>query len=147
MIGLVLLALLNGGLIAASRAINGRLGMSIGALHSSFWNHVGGFLFLTVLLVAAALPGLDTAFDAPLFAYSGGALGALFVAMNSHVLPRLGAVTTLVLIIGGQMIAGLAIDYLDRAMPATPMQVVAIALIVLGASLARASASRRGTPP
>ncbi|MGO4842296.1 DMT family transporter, partial [Rhizobiaceae sp. 2RAB30] len=50
MTALVLIALLNGWLIAASRSINGRLGMSIGALRSSFWNHLGGLILLTALL-------------------------------------------------------------------------------------------------
>lgn len=147
MTGLILLALLNGVLIAASRSINGRLGLSIGALYSSFWNHLGGFLLLTALLIAAGVPGLDTALEAPLPAYFGGALGALFVAVNSSVLPRLGAVTTLMLIIAGQMSAGMAIDHLGRGMLPAPAQLVAIAPIVLGTTLTRTSVLRRWTPP
>lgn len=134
---LILLALLNGGLIAASRSINGRLGMSIGALRSSFWNHLGGLFLLTVLLAAVGLSDLDRAFGAPPAAYCGGALGALFVAMSSRVLPRLGAVTTLTLVIGGQMATGLVIDYPIWGMPPDPLRIAAVALIILGAVLMR----------
>ncbi len=134
---LVFIALLNGWLIAASRSVNGRLGMSIGALRSSFWNHLGGLILLTALLAGVGLPDLGRAFGAPPAAYCGGILGALFVAMNSRVLPRLGAVKTLAFVIGGQMAAGLAIEYPIWGMPPKPLQLVAVALIVLGAVLAR----------
>lgn len=144
MSGLIGLALLNGGLIGASRSINGRLGQAIGALQSSFWNHLVGFLLLAVVLVAAG-PVFPVALDAPPLAYCGGALGALFVAMNSHVIPRLGSVTTLVLIIGGQMICGLAIDHLGNGTLPTPARMVGVTLIMLGAGLARAGARRRPT--
>lgn len=144
MLGLVGLALLNGGLIGASRSINGRLGQAVGALQSSFWNHLVGFLLLALVLVAAG-PVVPVAWEAPLLSYCGGALVALFVAMNSHVLPRLGAVATLVLIIGGQMICGLAIDHLGSGALPTPAQLVGVALIMLGAGLARTGARRHAT--
>jgi transporter family-2 protein len=135
---LVFLALLNGVLIGASRTINARLGMSLGAFRSSFWNHLGGFLLLAALLVALSDHGWKTAFGAPFFAYFGGTLGALFVAMNNRVIPRIGNVASLVLVIGGQMIAGLAIDYLGKDLLPTPWQFLGLALITIGASLARA---------
>jgi len=147
MLGLALLALLNGGLIGTSRAINARLGMAIGALHSSLWNHLVGFLFLAAMLIITVDPGFKTAADAPAFVYLGGVLGALFVAVNSHVLPRIGAVATLVLVISGQMISGMAIDYLGRDMLPTPAQMIGIALIMLGAYRARAAGSRRRAQP
>ncbi|MGI6856127.1 DMT family transporter [Mesorhizobium sp. 1B3] len=134
---LVCLALLNGVLIGASRAINARLGMSLGAFRSSFWNHLGGFLLLAALLFALFDQGWRTASGAPLFAYFGGALGALFVAMNNRVIPRIGNVASLVLVIGGQMIAGLAIDYFGGDLLPTPWQLAGLVLIAGGASLAR----------
>ncbi|HWK64576.1 MAG TPA: DMT family transporter [Rhizobiaceae bacterium] len=134
---LVFLALLNGVLIGASRAINARLGMSLGAFRSSFWNHLGGFLLLAALLLALSDQGWRTVSDAPLFAYFGGALGALFVAMNNRVIPRIGNVASLVLVIGGQMAAGLAIDYLGKDLLPAPWQLAGLVLIAAGASLAR----------
>lgn len=56
--------------------------------------------------------------------------------MNSRVLPRLGA--TLTLVIGGQMSAGLAIEYPIWGMPPDPLRIAAVALIVLGTVLTRA---------
>lgn len=144
MTGLVFLALLNGALIAASRSINGRLGMSVGALQSSFWNHLGGFLLLTAFMAAVATPELGKLLDAPVPAYFGGVLGALFVAMNSRALPRIGAVPTLTLIIGGQMAAGLAIDWIERGMQPTAAQLGALPLIVVGTMLMRKNGSRHG---
>ncbi|MGW2063362.1 DMT family transporter [Streptomyces sp. NPDC055775] len=48
----VLLALLTGLIIGTSRAVNGRLSTRIGAFKASVWNHVAGFAFLSVVLLA-----------------------------------------------------------------------------------------------
>lgn len=142
---LALVALINGWLIAASRSINGRLGMSIGALRSSLWNHLVGLLLLTALLAGFGVPDLGEASGAPLAAYGGGVLGAVFVALNSRVLPRLGAVTTLALVIGGQMTAGLAIEYPIWGMPPHWTNIAAIGLIIVGVVLIRGGFTRRNT--
>jgi len=48
----IFLALLSGILISLNRAANGQVGMSLGAFKASYWNHVVGFAFLTVMLLA-----------------------------------------------------------------------------------------------
>lgn len=114
---LILLALFNGVCISISRAVNGRLALDRGAFSASLCNHIVGFLFLSLLLAASGGFSLDQTGQAPWGAYLGGAIGALFVALNSYVLPRLGAMRAALLIISGQMLAGVAIDSLNGGPP------------------------------
>ncbi|WP_345154247.1 DMT family transporter, partial [Nonomuraea rubra] len=69
MLFFVFLALANGVLIGTSRTINGQLGTRAGAFRASVWNHVVGFVFLSVvLLVLRIWPDVT---DVPAAAYAG----------------------------------------------------------------------------
>jgi transporter family-2 protein len=57
MITYILLALLNGVIVGASRAINSRLSMYVGTFKASFYNHVVGFIFLTLLTIGVIALG------------------------------------------------------------------------------------------
>ncbi|MNH13523.1 hypothetical protein D3C79_730960 [compost metagenome] len=137
MLTLVLLALFNGVCISISRAVNGRLALSRGAFHASLCNHIVGFLFLSLLLaVGGGFNGLSLG-HAPWGAYLGGVIGALFVALNSYVLPRLGTLRAALLIISGQMLAGVVIDSLRDSGGSTGTRLLGVGLILLGVYLAR----------
>ncbi|MEO3874964.1 DMT family transporter [Nonomuraea sp. B12E4] len=141
MLFFVFLALLNGVLIGASRTINGRLSTRTGAFRASVWNHVVGFAFLTVvLLVLRAWPDLT---DAPVAAYAGGVFGALFVAVNSHVFPRLGAMSASLLVISGQVLSAVVIDGVQQRTLPAPIRLAGAALVLLGLSLPRLTARLR----
>ena len=103
------LAVLNGMTIGLSRTVNGRLGVERGPLQAALWNHLVGFGFLTLALVATGGVTADAG-DAPPAAYVGGFFGVLFVAVNSYVFPRVGAMNAALLVIGGQMIAAVLLD-------------------------------------
>ncbi|MFC4116373.1 DMT family transporter [Nonomuraea zeae] len=136
----ILLALLNGVLIGTSRAINGQLGTRTGAFRASVWNHAVGFAFLTaVMLVMGVWPQIT---DVPAAAYAGGVFGALFVAVNSHVFPRLGAMNASVLVISGQVLSAVVIDCVRQGTVPAPVRLAGVALVLLGLSLPRVSASR-----
>src|SRR3990167_11000391 len=82
----ILFALINGGVIGLSRALNGRLSVAIGPLYASFWNHLVGLLFLTALIII--LPHQMRKFHAahiPLFAFLGGVIGAFFLGLAAMV--------------------------------------------------------------
>ncbi|WP_043634568.1 DMT family transporter [Nonomuraea candida] len=145
MLFFVVLALLNGVLIGVSRTVNGRLSTRKGAFRASVWNHVVGFAFLSaILLVLRTWPDVT---DAPVAAYAGGVFGALFVAVNSHVFPRLGAMSASVLVISGQVLSAVVIDCVQqRALPA-PVRLAGVALVLLGLALPRLSARLRQSEP
>lgn len=137
MITLILLALFNGVCISISRAVNGRLALDRGAFSASLCNHIVGFLFLSLLLTMVGGFDGDSFGQAPWGAYLGGLIGALFVALNSYVLPRLGTLRAALLIISGQMLAGVVIDRLRDSNGSAGLQILGVGLILLGVYLAR----------
>jgi len=110
MIVLVFIALLNGFCISFCRIINGRLAQQSNALNASFWNHMIGFIFLSLLVTFTPETPISDIENAPFLLFSGGIVGALFVALNSYVLPKIGASYTAMLVIAGQLFTGIALD-------------------------------------
>lgn len=135
MILFVALASLAGILVALSRQINGRLSLSTSPLISSFWNHIVGFAALTLL--GLAIGGLvpTGAANAPWFAYIGGPIGVIFVASGSWLITRIGAVNTALLVIGGNMVSGVALDLMRETPNALWASALGVTLILSGVSL------------
>ncbi len=125
MLGFALLAVVGGALVSLSRQINGRLSMSTSAMHSSYWNHVVGLVFITIVGLAAG----------SLFA--GGPIGFVFIAASSWAITRIGAAQTALLIIAGQMISGVVVDIVLGTSGNTTARVVGVALILVGMIVAR----------
>jgi transporter family-2 protein len=138
----ILLALLNGMVVGTSRAINGRLSIEIGAFRASVWNHVIGFVFLTLLLVVIRGWQFEAAAQLPWFVFLGGLFGALFVAVNSYVFPRIGAMNSSVLVISGQMLSAVLIDAKSRGVRPTWAQTLGVVIILVGTYLSKTSGSR-----
>lgn len=136
----ILLAALSGVLVGVSRQVNGRLSLSTSPLVSSFWNHAVGFAALTAL--GLALGGLipPGAAQAPWHAYAGGPIGVVFVAAGSWLVARIGALNSALLVIGGQMVSGVALDLLGDRPPALWASALGVVLILAGAALTQ----RRG---
>jgi len=132
MIWFAALALLAGVLVSLSRQINGRLALSTSAMESSFWNHIVGLGFIT--LVALLVGGLfaGAPLDAPWWAYLGGPVGVIFIAAGSWLIPRIGAARTAILIIAGQMVCGVLLDILLGAPGEVWARVTGVALILAG---------------
>jgi len=131
----ITMACLAGVLVSLSRQINGRLSLSTSPLVASFWNHLVGCIALTALgLVIGGLfpPG---AADAPWHAYIGGPIGVVFVAAGSWIVPRIGAVNTALLVIGGQMVSGVVVDLFSDAPPAMWASALGVVMILGGMAL------------
>lgn len=137
----VTLAFVAGLLVSLSRQVNGRLSLSTSPLHSSFWNHIVGFIAL--LAVGLVSGGLwpDGVSGTPAYAFIGGSLGVVFIAASSWLVGRIGAVNTALLVIGGQMVTGVILD-LIRDAPGNPWaRAGGVALILAGMALTQ---RRRG---
>jgi bacterial/archaeal transporter family-2 protein len=139
----ILLAFLNGMVIGTSRAINGRLGSEVGAFKASLWNHVVGFLFLTPALLLMGGWKFEVTPAPPWSAYLGGFFGAFFVAVNSYVFPRVGAMNAVLLVISGQMISAVLLDYRNQNVVPTPARCLGVVIVLLGVYLTRVSSSPR----
>lgn len=139
MIGFAALAILAGVLVSLSRQINGRLAISTSAMESSFWNHIVGLVFITVvaLLIGGLFAGQPQ--EAPWWAYLGGPVGVIFIAAGSWLIARIGAAQTALLIIAGQMVFGVVLDIAMGAPGNTLARIIGVALILAGMWVARSS--------
>ncbi len=139
MIGFAAIAILGGVLVSLSRQINGRLSLSLSALHASYWNHLIGLIAVTAFGVVFG--GLLTGdpWGAPWWAYLGGPIGFVFIAASSWAITRIGAAQTALLIIAGQMIFGVIVDVALGTSGNTVARIVGVALILAGMVIARAT--------
>ncbi|HCG6694294.1 DMT family transporter [Vibrio parahaemolyticus] len=126
----ILLGLLNGFCITLSRVLNGQLSVRNGAFHASFVNHAVGFASLSLLFLFVAEP--VNALPQDLTLYVGGAIGALYVAVNSFVMVRLGSTNSIVLVVAGQMLFGLCIEVYSFGFEQVGAQFLGAVLIVTG---------------
>jgi transporter family-2 protein len=132
-------AIFAGLLVGLSRQLNGRLAMSTTPLIASFFNHIVGFIFLTVLGLALGNLILPGAADAPWWVYLGGPLGVIFVTAGSWLIPRIGAVNSALLVIGGQMVSGVIFDFVRGAPMTFWASALGVALILAGVALTQRS--------
>lgn len=131
---LIVLAMLNGIVVALGRTVNGRLGQYVGALQASFWNHLVGFVFLCLMMLAlygAQIMQMNFA-DVPPLAWSGGLLGAFFVLLSSYVFPKLGAMKASMLIIAGQVLSSVVFDIMVQGGEVRWIRVIGVVLITAG---------------
>jgi len=137
MIWFVICAFAGGALVSLSRLLNGRLSLAGSALHASWWNHLVGFVFLTV--IALGVGGLITpaAADAPLWAYLGGPVGVVFIALSSWLVTRIGAARTALLIIAGQMVFSVLLDLAMGAPGHGWARLLGVGLILAGMWVSR----------
>lgn len=103
---------------------------------------VGGVaLFAYVLISGGQLSAIWTSKNVPWYAWTGGVLGAYFVACTVLLIPRLGVALTFSLIVAGQMVLTLIIDHYALfgvpQRPATLARIGGVACIVLGVVLIR----------
>ncbi|MGB0944204.1 MAG: DMT family transporter [Marinomonas sp.] len=141
---LILLALTNGLCIGLSRSLNGQLSLHKGPFKASFYNHIFGFLFLSLILICldTELSSLAPAWHKETwYLFLGGVIGAFYVALNSYVLNQLGAMKAALLVISGQMVTGVLLDIvfsasLDKLFPYI-LQGLGIIFIILGVRLSQ----------
>ncbi|KJG02334.1 DMT family transporter [Photobacterium angustum] len=126
----IFLAVLNGCCISFCRVLNGRLSQDTSAFYASFWNHVVGFIFLSFVVYFSSTVPVKTIMDAPVIAWLGGVMGALFVALNSYVLSKVGATLTVILVITGQLLTGVVWDAISNGVELTPL--LGILCILMG---------------
>jgi len=107
-------ALLAGSMLPLQAGVNAQLARAGG---NALWASGISFLVgtLTLLMVYSSLrltwPSFHELKEAPLWAWSGGLMGAFFVTCMAFFAPRLGATTLLALVISGQILASLLLDH------------------------------------
>ncbi|WP_446329721.1 DMT family transporter [Burkholderia sp. SR8] len=117
-------------------------------LASPWWaGSVSYFVGLVAMLAVALLspqPRLTSAFSdaGAWFSWTGGFFGAVFIGVAILMVPRLGAATTLALVVVGQMVGSLLLDQFGLfgtpQHPVSAIRLAGAACLVLGVVLIRA---------
>jgi len=110
----LLLAAVAGAAIVIQQGLNTQMR---GALNSAAWAGFASYFVGLACMAGLALalrdplPAWSTAARLPWWAWSGGAFGALFIALGIALVPVLGAGTFMALLVTGQMLAAVAFDH------------------------------------
>jgi len=98
-------------------------------------------LVLYALLARIPVPAAEDLSRNPWWIWTGGILGAFFVASTVILAPRLGAAAMVAAIIAGQMITSLVLDHCGwlgyAPQPVTIWRILGVGLIVCGVLLIR----------
>jgi transporter family-2 protein len=143
---LLVLVVVAGFLISVQQALNGRVRRTTGdAGVATLVNFVVGTAALSLgLLLSAVVAGLDVR-DWPgadqWYLYTGGPMGASFVAVAAVVVRRLGVLRLGLAVIAGQLVGALL---LDVALPATGEPVALLTVVGVGLTLLAVAVSGRG---
>ncbi len=118
-----------------------------GVLQSAAWAGVASYIVGLLCMIAFVLavrdpvPSLAMMRGAPWWLWSGGALGALFIALAIFLVPKLGAASFVALLIAGQMLASLAYDHFGafglEKHAVSPVRLLGAVLLVVGVVLIR----------
>jgi len=143
---LLLVALLLGAALSVQVGVNAELRTALGhplvAATASFIVGTIGLLLVMVVL-RPAVPGAAQLARVPWWQWTGGLLGAVYVAAAIVLAPKLGAAALLATIVAGQMMASLLLDHYGLfgfpVQPVSTLRVVAVALIIGGVLLLQAA--------
>jgi transporter family-2 protein len=143
---LLLAALLLGAALSVQVGVNAQLRQAIGhpvlAAAASFVVGTVGLL-LVLAAVRPKVPGVAQLARVPWWQWTGGLLGAVYVAAAIVLAPRLGAAALLATIVAGQMLASLVLDHYGLfgfpVQAVSPLRVLAVAMIMGGVLLLQAA--------
>lgn len=139
----IVLAVIAGIMMPTQAAINNKLAVTVNSpILAALVSFVVGTVALLLYVLAAGIPlgNLLDAKNASAIAWTGGILGAFFVASTVTLVPRLGVALTFSLIIAGQMLVTLVIDHfglLGVPVKVNLIRVVGVTLITIGVILIR----------
>ncbi|HEY0464376.1 MAG TPA: DMT family transporter [Polyangiaceae bacterium] len=142
--GLSMLALGAGVSLLVQVVLNARLRIGLAAWSwAALVSYLGGTLAVAAILIVLRQPWPSeaTRHAVPWWAWAGGLFGAIYLVLAIVSLPRLGAASTVALVVTGQMLASLAFDHfgllgLDRQ-PASTSRFLGAALLVVSVVLMR----------
>ncbi|WP_271409379.1 DMT family transporter [Pseudomonas sp. Q1-7] len=114
---LLALPFVAGAFLPLQAGINGQLAKQVSSVMSaaliSFL--VGTVALLSVVLIQRELPSLDALKGVSWWQWSGGLLGAVFIATAAFASPRIGALLFMALVLAGQLSMALTLDHFGWA--------------------------------
>lgn len=141
---LALLAVAAGALLSVQAGINGRLRPFVGGpVPATLVSVAVSTSAMVVLMLATRTPAPtpERAGGAPWWVWTGGLLGVVFVLVSLGLVSRLGAAFLFALVVVGQMLASMVMDYYGLLgvveHPVTPLRLLGVALLLGGVILIR----------
>ena len=141
---LACLAVAAGGSFVAQQTVNANLRAELG---SAWWagciSYAGGTLAMLVMILLLREPLLSAGMvgRSTWWSWTGGLLGAFYIAVSILLLPRLGATTVVGLIVVGQMLTSVAFDHFALMgaphYPISSARFLGAVLLIAGAVLTR----------
>jgi bacterial/archaeal transporter family-2 protein len=142
MTGLLLLAIFIGCLLPVQTGVNAELRNYLGHPMATALVSFGvGTICLLAAVVWLRIPVPIAAAwsQTAWWQWSGGLLGAIYIALAIILAPRLGAGTTVATVVGGQMVASLMLDHFGWVgfpeHPVSALRLLGAALVMLGVAL------------
>jgi bacterial/archaeal transporter family-2 protein len=140
--------------VLIQQALNANLRSELNsAPWSGFMSYFLGVVCMVVLAAALRdpVPSASTISRVPLWAWSGGIFGAIFIGLSIITIPKLGGATYIALLVTGQMIAALAVDHFGwlglQERPIDLPRMLGVALLIGGVVLIRRPAVCRRQVP
>lgn len=109
----IIIAFLTGGLVILSMIVNSNLAKRVGTFQGTFINYTVGILFTAIILLFnknSLNISIDSLTSIPFWAYLGGAIGVMVVAMSNIIIPKIPTIYSTLLIFMGQLFTGIVID-------------------------------------
>lgn len=144
----IILPLIAGVAIGLQQAVNGRVRTESGsALAATTLNFtVGTAALVVVTAVHLVVSGLPETPPSNPWLYLGGAVGAIFIAIQVVTVTRIGVLVLGLCLVAGQLASALVYDVvLPIGVPTTATTAIAVALTLLGVTIA--SLPRRSSHP
>lgn len=140
----VLLAVVAGAMLPIQFGINAQLSHWVGSpIRAAFVSFLVGTIALLVVsaFVRKPLPSLAKLGDVPWWVWTGGLLGAFYVAASIVSAPKLGAATLAAAIVAGQSVASVLADQFGwvgfKEHHASPGRIAGMVLVAGGVALVR----------
>jgi transporter family-2 protein len=127
--GALLVAVLIGALLPLQGLVNARLGVHVGGpVAAAFVSFLVGTAMLGLYLLATRTPvTLQGGARLPAWIWAGGAIGAVYVACFTLLIPRIGAAGMVCLAVLGQVTASLLLDRFGVLQAPRPVDALRIA--------------------
>ena len=142
--GLVALAAGAGVSLVIQVVLNTRLRLGLASWSwAGLVSYLGGTVTMTAVLIVqrGAWPSAVQRSSVPWWGWVGGFFGALYIVLAIVLLPRLGAASTVALVVAGQMLGALAFDHFGWLgivqQPAGPARILGAGLLVVAVTLMR----------
>ena len=133
------IGLIGGIAVGTQASIAGAMAQRVGGASSSLIVHLGGAAASLALLIARGGEQIHEWRNLPWYMLGSGVFGLVLYLSISHTIPRLGAASAIILLIIGQLLAGLIIDHFgafnNEIRSVDARRIFAVALLLGGAYL------------